>query len=199
MNKSVDWAWTTCVCPVCGEYRFEHEYDICHVCFWENDGTQYNEPDYWGGANNLSLNDYRKWWKKLNDIIPPLMKKYHISKSNTSHWKFDGLDIPRQHIKEFVNKLTNNNIKIRVSFYNICQRYNYNYYTFHGFPYSKHKDVKTHNDELLDLIFTSEPLEICKKYKLIQIQEILEKSDNILECWETLTPNISVHPNPDIV
>ena len=21
MNKSVDWAWTTCVCPVCGEYR----------------------------------------------------------------------------------------------------------------------------------------------------------------------------------
>ena len=52
-------------CPVCGKYEFQHEddYDVCPVCNWENDGLQYDEPDYAGGANDMSLNQAREAWK----------------------------------------------------------------------------------------------------------------------------------------
>ena len=52
-------------CPVCGQYEFEEkdDFDICDVCGWENDGLQYDNPDYWGGANDMSLNQYKKAWK----------------------------------------------------------------------------------------------------------------------------------------
>lgn len=48
-------------CPVCGKYTFraEGDYDICPVCGWENDDIQIDYPDE-TGANELSLNDYRK-------------------------------------------------------------------------------------------------------------------------------------------
>jgi len=49
------------LCPVCGKYVFEKEndFDICPVCEWENDGVQMDKHDYWGGANELSVNQYR--------------------------------------------------------------------------------------------------------------------------------------------
>ncbi|MBQ1873094.1 MAG: hypothetical protein II152_04955 [Succinivibrionaceae bacterium] len=49
-------------CPVCGKHIFPGTgtFDICPECGWENDGMQGNDPDYQGGANELSLNDYRK-------------------------------------------------------------------------------------------------------------------------------------------
>lgn len=52
-------------CPVCGQYEFEEkdDFDICDVCGWENDGLQYDKPDYWGGANDMSLNQYKNAWK----------------------------------------------------------------------------------------------------------------------------------------
>lgn len=53
-------------CPVCGEHEFQmkSDYDVCPVCEWENDGLQMAKPDYAGGANDLSLNDYKVWWKQ---------------------------------------------------------------------------------------------------------------------------------------
>lgn len=53
-------------CPCCGESEFEEEndFDICQICHWENDGVQYNDPNCWGGANTLSLNQARAVWKK---------------------------------------------------------------------------------------------------------------------------------------
>lgn len=45
-------------CPCCG-YRtfgqFPGSYDICHVCFWEDDQIQILDPWYAGGANKPSL------------------------------------------------------------------------------------------------------------------------------------------------
>jgi hypothetical protein len=54
-------------CPVCGESEFEKrsDYDVCEVCGWENDGLQMSKPDYGGGANGLSLNQYKAEWEKL--------------------------------------------------------------------------------------------------------------------------------------
>ena len=53
-------------CPICGQYEFEEEnnFEGCDVCHWQNDGVQMDDPDYWGGANDLSLNDYKAQWLK---------------------------------------------------------------------------------------------------------------------------------------
>lgn len=57
------------LCPVCGAYTFEEfgDYDICDVCYWENDPVQYRDPDYRGGANKESLNEARAAWKAKQD------------------------------------------------------------------------------------------------------------------------------------
>ncbi|SHK50373.1 Cysteine-rich CPCC [Hymenobacter psychrotolerans DSM 18569] len=52
-------------CPCCRYFTLSEgdagSYDICHVCFWEDDGLQFQDPDYVGGANNsLSLNEARR-------------------------------------------------------------------------------------------------------------------------------------------
>ena len=52
------------VCVCCGYYTLESEdplsYDICPVCFWEQDPIQQNNPNFTGGANTVSLNQAKK-------------------------------------------------------------------------------------------------------------------------------------------
>ena len=54
------------ICPVCGKYTFieDDNFEICPVCGWEDDGIQRDDPDYAGGANHLSLNQYREEYKR---------------------------------------------------------------------------------------------------------------------------------------
>lgn len=49
-------------CPCCGFYTLESRgnYEICPVCFWEDDEVQESEPDMRGGANQASLNEARE-------------------------------------------------------------------------------------------------------------------------------------------
>lgn len=46
-------------CPCCGYLTLDEEppdtYEICKICFWENDGGQFRNLDYSGGANEVSL------------------------------------------------------------------------------------------------------------------------------------------------
>ena len=51
-------------CACCGAKDVEF-FDICDICGWQNDGLQNDSPDYSGGANELSLNEYKKQFKKL--------------------------------------------------------------------------------------------------------------------------------------
>jgi hypothetical protein len=57
-------------CPVCGYYTLDADepYHICPVCDWEDDPIQVDDPDFWGGANELSLNDYKKQWIKDHNV-----------------------------------------------------------------------------------------------------------------------------------
>lgn len=60
-------------CPVCGNDTFDdndYEYDICEECFWEYDLIQVENPDFPGGANHHSLNEYRNIYQKLKEINP---------------------------------------------------------------------------------------------------------------------------------
>ena len=56
-------------CPCCGYLTLDEEppgtFDICQVCFWEDDNVQYKNPDYRGGANTVSLNEARATFKRI--------------------------------------------------------------------------------------------------------------------------------------
>ena len=54
-------------CPVCGKYTFQSgpgSYAICPVCGWEDDKAQYKDPTLKGGANKLSLKEYKEQYEK---------------------------------------------------------------------------------------------------------------------------------------
>ncbi|MFE4814526.1 CPCC family cysteine-rich protein [Peribacillus simplex] len=40
-------------------------YAICKICFWEDDGVQFRDPDYEGGANEVSLRQAQKNFVKF--------------------------------------------------------------------------------------------------------------------------------------
>ena len=58
-------------CPICEQYTFEHEndFDDCPICGWENDGVQMDDYDYWGGANQMSVNQARKAYKEGKQVL----------------------------------------------------------------------------------------------------------------------------------
>jgi hypothetical protein len=56
MNKKYE-------CPCCGYLTLEEKppgtFEICPVCYWEDDDIQYYDPNYIGGANEVSLTQAR--------------------------------------------------------------------------------------------------------------------------------------------
>ena len=70
------------MCPVCGRYEFPEmgSYEVCEFCGWEDDLVQLEDPDYAGGANRLSLNQFREKWEakpngKKNRIVRKIRRK----------------------------------------------------------------------------------------------------------------------------
>ena len=55
-------------CPCCGK-SLVGEYDICEECFCENDPVQLNDPDFDGGANEMSLNEAREAYQKAKKEV----------------------------------------------------------------------------------------------------------------------------------
>lgn len=64
-------------CPCCGFYTLDVEnpkYDICPVCFWENDPFQTKNPDE-AGANVVSLNEGQDNYRKYGACDLRMMSK----------------------------------------------------------------------------------------------------------------------------
>lgn len=59
-------------CPCCGYYTFlekpDGNYDICPVCFWEDDPFAYDKPDEEWGCNGVSLNQARKNYAEFGAV-----------------------------------------------------------------------------------------------------------------------------------
>lgn len=55
------------LCPVCGKYLFViDEYnaqDYCTECGWIFDEEQIGNPDLKNGSNDITLNEYKEWYK----------------------------------------------------------------------------------------------------------------------------------------
>lgn len=54
------------LCPVCGKYELE-PFEVCG-CGWENDIFVLDDPDYAGGANEMSINEARKAYAEWRQI-----------------------------------------------------------------------------------------------------------------------------------
>jgi hypothetical protein len=63
-------------CPCCGFHTLSEpergSYEICRACGWEDDGVQFDDPDYRGGANVESLNEARAAFRAAHPhLFPP--------------------------------------------------------------------------------------------------------------------------------
>ena len=65
-------------CPCCGYQTLDEKppgtFNICEVCFWEDDNVQFNDPDYEGGANRVSLRTARLNFEKFGSCKPDMVK-----------------------------------------------------------------------------------------------------------------------------
>lgn len=71
-------------CPCCGYYTFEEResYDICPVCFWEDDPVQLNNPTFEGGANEVSLLQAQKNFKEFGACQPGVVSRVRSPKKD---------------------------------------------------------------------------------------------------------------------
>ncbi len=64
-------------CPYCGYYILNEtpgSYEICEICFWEDDFEQFKDPTYAGGANAVSLKEAQKNFEKFGCCEKHLIK-----------------------------------------------------------------------------------------------------------------------------
>lgn len=65
-------------CPCCDFLTLTQppsgSFEICLVCWWEDDGIQFNDLDYAGGANGPSLRQARATFQRLGVSEPRLLK-----------------------------------------------------------------------------------------------------------------------------
>jgi len=51
-------------CPCCGYFTLHDpepgSFELCPICFWEDDSVQFEDPNYQGGANLPSLNEAQR-------------------------------------------------------------------------------------------------------------------------------------------
>jgi hypothetical protein len=77
-KKAVD----SVICPCCGESTIIALFDICPICGWEHNLTQFDDPDFTEGPNILSLNQTREWFRLKRQIDPGYTWKANAKKNN---------------------------------------------------------------------------------------------------------------------
>lgn len=64
-------------CPCCRFLALDEQppgtYQICAICGWEDDLVQFEDPDYRGGANRPSLNEWRQEFEA--EELPELRRR----------------------------------------------------------------------------------------------------------------------------
>ncbi|MDN4594546.1 CPCC family cysteine-rich protein [Polycladomyces subterraneus] len=67
----------SCLC--CGFLTYPEEpgdtYNICPVCYWEDDPVQNDDPTFSGGANSMSLLEARDNFRKYSAISLEFVKR----------------------------------------------------------------------------------------------------------------------------
>ena len=79
-------------CPCCGYKTLPEEangtFNICPVCFWEDDNVQLKDPNYKGGANHVSLKEAQNNFITFGACEKIMVK--NVRPANTSEPKDSG-------------------------------------------------------------------------------------------------------------
>ncbi|MBN8460155.1 MAG: hypothetical protein J0M04_20200 [Verrucomicrobia bacterium] len=74
-------------CPCCGHLVFNEpsgSYDICPICFWEDDGLQLAFPMMEGGANSNSLFECQRDFARTGACEPRFVRNVRAPKEDES-------------------------------------------------------------------------------------------------------------------
>jgi len=109
-------------CPVCGYLTLEQRdsFDICSICFWEDDGIDDFEVNEDSGPNHMTLKEGREIFQKAkrkllsatggsNNLIETLKTKFSNLDNSIELENFDNSDIVRLQ-SEITDLLTKNKI-----------------------------------------------------------------------------------------
>ena len=73
-------------CPCCEYYTFDKipntNYDICPVCYWEDDPFAYDNPDYVESCNGVSLNKAKKNFVEFGACTKDMQKYTRLPNSD---------------------------------------------------------------------------------------------------------------------
>lgn len=73
-------------CACCGFLTMDEpeqgSFDICAVCFWQDDEVQFNNVNYRGGANDESLSEARDNYKKFGVYSLQFLKMVRPPQAN---------------------------------------------------------------------------------------------------------------------
>ncbi|WP_170565665.1 CPCC family cysteine-rich protein [Ruegeria atlantica] len=65
-------------CACCGfltrSEKYYGSFDICPICYWEDDNLQADDPTFEGGSNTISLLEARENFLKIGAIKPEYVK-----------------------------------------------------------------------------------------------------------------------------
>jgi len=86
-------------CPCCGYKTLSSadrgSYQICPICFWEDDGAQFDDPDYDTGANPMSLRQAQENFQLIGaceEAMLPFVRQPAADDEKDEHWHpFDPL------------------------------------------------------------------------------------------------------------
>jgi Cysteine-rich CPCC len=70
-------------CPCCGHVVFTEapgSYDICPICFWEDDIVQLRWPDLAGGANRASLIEAQQTYQRIGVSEERLVEHVRVAR-----------------------------------------------------------------------------------------------------------------------
>ena len=64
-------------CPCCDYFSLDRlaEYDICRVCYWEDDGNDLNSLDAHSGPNHMTLREARTNFREFGACDNAMQKK----------------------------------------------------------------------------------------------------------------------------
>jgi hypothetical protein len=88
-------------CPCCGYLIFDEppgSYEICPICFWEDDIVQLAFPDMAGGANKCSLIEGQQNYERIGaceERIKSHVRSAHESEVRDTQWRPLDADLDR--------------------------------------------------------------------------------------------------------
>jgi Cysteine-rich CPCC len=80
-------------CPCCGYKTLTNpycgSYEICRICYWEDDGVQYDDPDFEGGANPMSLRQAQRNYQQIGaceEAMKPFVRQPAQDDEKDQQW-----------------------------------------------------------------------------------------------------------------